>query len=625
MTFDRAQLTAAAEVDPWALLAQLRAGDPAQIDELAAAFYQAGGDLADASSAAARSTSYVRAGYTVAGGAPLDYNAQARQTSAGMSDAADKLPKIAKLLTGVADDLVTATSNAATQVASLETALNTIDEKYLGFMQTIGHQLPPDDQEAARNDFLQDAIGAVRSYGADVNTTVMSYEHVLASASKSMSDLGYVAPVALREAGEQATSPLPVGTDPNKIAKWWAGLTPAQQEYLIDHDYGTLGQLSGLPAPVLDTANRHRLADDETNLKAQIAALQHNHADPDGSTLAALENRLKQDQGIDAALAQIGPGQPPAATMMLAYHPDGPDGQTGVAISFGNPDAAANTAVIVPGTGNNTADLSSTAKNGRDLYNSMTGQSKAVVVWLDGPEPQSVIPQAAEDKWANASAPILGTDLAGLSAASSAANGYPGHLTAIGHSYGSYILGKALSGGAKVDDAIFVGSPGVGVNSAKDLGMNPAHVWDGEASDDPILLTEKRFTPDPLTGNNPEDSDFGAQHFSVDGSHGHSQYYQGESLANMSRIASGNYQAVDRVDAPNYRGIKELPGDAISSLVNPFDAGYHGGKDLLTGHPIDAVVDSWDGAVEEGKDLINVGEDGVDAVESGVKKVWDWL
>jgi hypothetical protein len=75
---DHAQLAAAAEVDPWALSAQLSAGDPDQIEELAAAFYRAAGDAGDATASDARAKQYVRAGYRVDGGAPLDYNAEAR-------------------------------------------------------------------------------------------------------------------------------------------------------------------------------------------------------------------------------------------------------------------------------------------------------------------------------------------------------------------------------------------------------------------------------------------------------------------------------------------------------------------------------------------------------------------
>jgi len=84
---DHAQLAAAAEVDPWALLAQLTSGDPDQIEELAAAFYRAAGDTGHAAQSDAQAKQYLRAGYHVDGGAPFDYNAEVRRTSTSLTDA----------------------------------------------------------------------------------------------------------------------------------------------------------------------------------------------------------------------------------------------------------------------------------------------------------------------------------------------------------------------------------------------------------------------------------------------------------------------------------------------------------------------------------------------------------
>jgi len=401
--------------------------------------------------------------------------------------------------------------------------------------------------------------------------------------------------------------------DPTAVASWWTGLPPSEQQALLASDYDTLGQLHGLPATVLDEANRHRLSDHIALLNNQLNSPLRNE-----SERAALQHQLDQDKGIQAAAEQIGPGQPPAPVLLLRYDPTGIAGQSGAELAFGNPDIASNTAVIVPGTGSNASKLGSLTGDASDLYQQMSGGAgtKAVVTWLDGAEPQS-LPAAAGDGWANADTNALVADLNGLRAAhASASGGEDGHLTAIGHSYGSYILGRALSHGASVDDAVFIGSPGVGVNHASDLGIDPQHVWDGQTGDDPILYVAKRFTPDPLTGSNPEDSDFGAQHFSVDGSHGHSEYFQGESLTNMARIASGDYTAVDRTPAPNYRGPQELVADGLATILNPWETDFDVAKDLVTGHPIDAGKRIWDGAITEGKAIINTGEDIFNGIKS---------
>lgn len=65
------------------------------------------------------------------------------------------------------------------------------------------------------------------------------------------------------------------------------------------------------------------------------------------------------------------------------------------------------------------------------------------------------------------------------------------HLTAIGHSYGSLTVGTAAqqNGGIPgADDIILLGSPGVGVDKAEDLGVGKDHVYVGAADND--LVTQ---------------------------------------------------------------------------------------------------------------------------------------
>ena len=76
--------------------------------------------------------------------------------------------------------------------------------------------------------------------------------------------------------------------------------------------------------------------------------------------------------------------------------------------------------------------------------------------------------------------------MGGLAATNEHANP---HMTAIGHSYGSRTVGAATQqeGGIPgVDDIVFVGSPGVGVDSADDLGVGREHVFVGAAANDVV-------------------------------------------------------------------------------------------------------------------------------------------
>ncbi|SHG12222.1 Alpha/beta hydrolase [Jatrophihabitans endophyticus] len=622
MAFTRADLVAAAGIDPWALEAKVAAGDPAQIDHLAAAFYRAGDRTAEAARAEQRSSTLVRHGYS-SGGAALDYNATARQTRAHLTDASVALPRIARLLTTVAEDLTTARSGAAEQVRGLAGDLERVDAAWRSFQAGAGHHLPGDDQQAALAGYRNQAVDAVRARGKAVAGCIDAYEARLAHSSKVMADLGFVAPLGLREAAVPAMPP--AGADPTRVAAWWKGLTPAEQQALLQHRYQQLGRLQGLPATVLNTANRHRLNDHLAELDREIAALRQSPGVVTGDPGAV--NRLGAllaERGQDAGILQVANRRGAPPVFVLRYDPEAGDGQTGVAIALGDPDVANDTAVVVPGTGNNASKLSSVAGNGLSMYDHMSSSSKSVVVWLDGTEPQS-IPDAASDEYADRSAPRLADDLAGLRAAHASASGTAGHTTAIGHSYGSYILGKALSGGGKVDDAVFVGSPGVGVDRAGDLHMSGDHVWSGQAGDDPIMFTPNRFTPG-LSGNNPSEGDFGARHFDVSDSHGHSEYYQGHSLTNMARIADGNYAAVSTTAAPDHRGLRELPTDALDTYVfDPVETVGHTAGSLFTGHPIDAAQNLYHGVAKNLGDLGHTGEDIVVGAGHVAKSAWDWI
>ena len=114
----------------------------------------------------------------------------------------------------------------------------------------------------------------------------------------------------------------------------------------------------------------------------------------------------------------------------------------------------------------------------------------------------------------------------------------------IGHSYGSYVAGQASEMGMRVDDMVFIGSPGVDARNAGELGMPNEHVWAGAADHDIVPDTPRGLGP------NPTDEDFGATVFDTRDSSGHSEYYQGQSRDNLARIALGDYDAVERRPRP---------------------------------------------------------------------------
>ncbi|WP_286160427.1 alpha/beta hydrolase [Streptomyces yunnanensis] len=206
-------------------------------------------------------------------------------------------------------------------------------------------------------------------------------------------------------------------------------------------------------------------------------------------------------------------------------------------VSKGNPDTASNVAVQVPGTANDLNNVDKQIERVDRLQKASRqrgGDSTAVVSWLgyDAPEVDGSMFTTGR---ADAGAGDLRSFTHGLRESHT---GERAHMTVLGHSYGSTVVGDAAahSNGIDADDVVVVGSPGMSVDHAKDLQMDPNHVWAGWAPDDVVSTVASNKT----LGENPADQDFGGKVFEVD-TEGHGGYWdQGsESLANQGRIIAG--------------------------------------------------------------------------------------
>ena len=125
-------------------------------------------------------------------------------------------------------------------------------------------------------------------------------------------------------------------------------------------------------------------------------------------------------------------------------------------------------------------------------------------------------------------------------------------LTAIGHSYGSLVVGIALRQGLNVDNAIFTGSSGEDVNNVAGFNTH-ARVFNALAADDNAsqiaTCAFKTFANPYATcgeyedfyGRLPSDPTFGAAQLDVTGAHGHNEYYlQGsQSLYSITGVVTG--------------------------------------------------------------------------------------
>ncbi|MFH9242433.1 alpha/beta hydrolase [Streptomyces anulatus] len=269
---------------------------------------------------------------------------------------------------------------------------------------------------------------------------------------------------------------IPQNATPAGNKAWWDGLSPEERDRYIELVPERIGNLNGIPVLARDAANRK-------NLPALIDKLEGVDTDKARDQLAGLRE-------IDRQLKEN--GKPPMYLIGI-----GDEGNGRAIVSFGNPDASQHVSAYVPGL--NTSLDEEFAKNdlGRARDTAIGAQgyddSTASIVWLGYDAPQLPDKDGAAGYFA-----VMGTGRAekggaayrdfmgGISVTNQ--NKDP-HMTAIGHSYGSRTVGAAAArpGGIPgVDDIILVGSPGVGVDHAVDLGVGSEHVFVGAAANDPV-------------------------------------------------------------------------------------------------------------------------------------------
>lgn len=195
----------------------------------------------------------------------------------------------------------------------------------------------------------------------------------------------------------------------------------------------------------------------------------------------------------------------------------------------------------------------------------------ASIVWLGYDSPGADF-GAGSPEAAIKGAPAYANFVSGLRASNS--SGQCPHITSIGHSYGSVVVGQATkmathNGNYTLpDDVVLIGSPGTGVDRAADLRL-PGHVWAAAADNDLVThaVSGRGMIPWPLGshpdenyfGRDPASESFGAKRFTVsDYSQGanllgaHTKYltpqFGGPSLGNIASIVTGKDSDVHLIE-----------------------------------------------------------------------------
>ncbi|KRF06743.1 hypothetical protein ASG88_19780 [Nocardioides sp. Soil777] len=424
-----------------------------------------------------------------------------------------------------------------------------------------------------------------------------------------------------------------LGGDPEAINQWWEGLTRAEQEALKISDPDLVGNTNGIPTGDRDEANRTSLDRDLDRLTAKQEA---------GEDLTQAEQRLldraraaQTSLDIPAAngLTDVdgdGVGDP-VDVNLLVYQPGAFGGDGAVAVSYGDPDTADNTAVIVPGITNDGTTIPGNAADAYTLYQQAirNGESAATIAWMgyDAPSwnPENALDWpgdgldmgsvAREDKAIEGGA-SLADFVDGLRATD---EGDRSHLSVIGHSYGSTTAAHAAHDhGLDADSLTLIGSPGAGgndVDHASDLGMPEGRVYVGAADND--FVTWLGRDGDLGMGRDPAQDDFGATVFPVapgeefhaddlgQGVTNHTSYFDPttnqQSLDNLSAIVRGDEPEVTtgRTQDANDMALDWVKDEVVHQVEQEIEEGrqeiediYDGGRDWV-GDRVDDFSDLW--------------------------------
>ncbi|MFB7905728.1 alpha/beta hydrolase [Kitasatospora sp. NPDC056076] len=365
------------------------------------------------------------------------------------------------------------------------------------------------------------------------------------------------------------------GTDPNSVKAWWDSLTDEQQRMMALTHPEQIGNLDGIPATGRDQANRITLAKTHADLQQRLDALGPEPDSVVGTPYGAVEppdHKLwkQEHDGLVDQLNGIKAIEDRMKVPVDANHPQtyllGYDnaGRGHAIVASGNPDTADNVSTYVPGTGARLGHIGSDIERSDAMVAAAnaagTGKTTSSITWIGYDAPQSLA-DATDDQYAkDAENKLVGFEN-GLHATH---NGTIGNNTILGHSYGTTTIGYTMKDhGLPVDNVVLIASPGAGVDSAKDLRIDPSHVYAAQSPSDMIgmataidpggmaqnlwdnTVSNLPFVDDDdhhlIHGRQTTVSDFGANVMPVDPKAGHSDYWNNGSptLAAMGRVIAG--------------------------------------------------------------------------------------
>ncbi|RZK70886.1 MAG: hypothetical protein EOP25_07405, partial [Rhodococcus sp. (in: high G+C Gram-positive bacteria)] len=324
---------------------------------------------------------------------------------------------------------------------------------------------PTVDAAAARRDELRAAARALILQAEDL---VADAAAVLTRAADGATEPGETDRPGT---GLSAPAPPPDGS-PLDNREYWDALPAAQRREVIEQHPEWVGDRDGIPSAVRHEANVGRFDDERSRWEEERARIRERldrnrfggAFTDDDAALWYAEQKLRDLGDLEKLVRD----HPDGRLMLLDLQSGGETVSTIAWLGYQPP--------------------------------ATTGPGNYDVPFLDQNLGRGWLVDSWQSDRATAGAPKLASFYDGLDVASQKPDP---HITALGHSYGSYTQGLALQDpgpGQPVDDAVFYGSPGFDANDESDLGLAPGHGFVMRAHDDPIAVADGfgRLGPDPV-------------------------------------------------------------------------------------------------------------------------------
>ncbi len=335
-----------------------------------------------------------------------------------------------------------------------------------------------------------------------------------------------------------------VDGDPAAVRAALDALDDAPVAQALDALTDLLALTDGVPQDIRVRANAARIAAEIERMQADLALVD---PDDDGGVLGAIEDFIDDNvplvgDGVPdtdaerAALLQsridLLQGWLDDGRQIIAFEPPTtPWGSDAVIVEvFGDLDTATHIGIIVPGITNDMDSYDAGLATSTRAIAEATGGDTALVAHLGYDTPDSLTDAATRT---GQRAREAAGDLAGFIDALDA-DGRDRDVTLVGHSYGSRVAAEAVQQSQDVDRVVILGSPGTGVETAADLGLDPDDVYVGRNADDPIrhvgtvegVVQQTGIDPGDLGhGRDPVDDGYGGQLLEGPPTGGHSGYF----------------------------------------------------------------------------------------------------